>query len=108
MLPIHYDLLLNALVSFISAGVNLYYVMKHSNGKKGIRLVSCVIMIYFTIIQLAAGVGWMEYHDFGVEYLRPWMPVLYLIPVFDVIVDFKKKKPPEEEANNPWQSTGRP
>jgi hypothetical protein len=91
-ISIHYDLLINATFSAISAGVNLYYVLRHSNGKKNIRLISCGIMIYFTLIQILAAVGAITYATYGAEYLRPWMPVLYLIPVFDVIIDFKKKK----------------
>jgi hypothetical protein len=91
-ISLHYDLLLNASVSAISAAVNFYYVIRHANGKKGIRLLSCAIMIYFTLIQVFAATGVIPYAEYGAEYLRPWMPVLYLIPVFDVIIDFKKKK----------------
>lgn len=91
MSPMHYDLLLNTAISGISAAVNFYYVMKHANGKKHLRLLSCFVMLYFTTVQFMAATGIIPYYEYGAEYLRPWMPVLYLIPVFDVIVDFKKK-----------------
>jgi hypothetical protein len=90
-ISIHYDLIFNAFISAISAAANLYYVLRHANGKKNVRMVSVCIMIYFTIIQICAASGVISYATFGAEYLRPWMPVLYLIPVFDVIVDFRKK-----------------
>lgn len=92
VISLHYDLIINAIFSGISAGVNFYYVLRHANGKKGIRLISSLVMIYFTIIQLFAASGVITYATYGAEYLRPWMPVLYLIPVFDVIIDFRKKK----------------
>lgn len=91
LMQLHGDLLLNACVSAISAGANFYYVTKHANGKKGIRMVSCFIMIYFTIIQVLAAFHLLSDVDFGAVYFRPWMPVLYLIPVFDLIVDFRHK-----------------
>lgn len=102
MLIPHPDLWFNAIVSGISAAVNIYYVMRHANGKKSLRLVSAAIMIYFTIVQILAAVGSIPYAQFGVEYMRPWVPVLFLIPVFDVIVDFKRKNiPPEGGPTNP-------
>ncbi len=94
----HVHLLINGIVSLISAGANIFYIWKHANGKKYVRLVSVFVMLYFTGIQLATAFNYLDHEIFEAEYLRPWMPVLYLIPVFDVIVDFKKKKNPPKKG----------
>lgn len=89
------QLIINTAISGISAGANLYYILKHANGKKKVRLISFVAMIYFTLIQGLVVFGYLSQESFGSELLRPWMPVLYLLPVFDVIVDFKKQTVPK-------------
>lgn len=94
----HLELVVGTLVAGISACANLYYIVRHSNGKKSVRMITFVIMLYFFIVQLGVLAHLIPMYVSDSYYLRPWIPVLYVIPIFDIIVDFKPKSIPKPES----------
>jgi hypothetical protein len=83
-------LLLSSAIAFLSFLVNLSYWVVHSNGKKYIRLLTSVVMLYFSVILFMLGTGVPTGYS-GHSLVRDWLSVLFLIPVWDLIVDWKQK-----------------
>lgn len=83
-------LAINALVALASAVYNFVYFISHKNGKKHLRLLVSFIMIYFAFVYVAAVLDFLEHISFGSEYLRPFMWLLFFIPMWDARADWNR------------------
>lgn len=105
----HNLLFVDALVALVATLFNLAYFFYHPNGKKYIRAVSALVLGYFSLIQFLAFFLIISPDTYGQDFLRAWLPVLYSIPIFDIIIDWKKKSkalpPPVKKVNLQRAST---
>lgn len=88
----HFILLVDAICASIAGIVNFSYFFFHPNGKKWVRFFASIVLGYFGTIQALAFLFIINPSTHGVEYLRPWFPVLYAISVWDTQVDWSLKK----------------
>lgn len=86
-----YVLWFNALIALASSLVNFAYYFKHANGKSKLRLLSGVVLLYFAMVYISAALGLVNDETIGPEYLRTFIGVLFLLPVWDTIADWKRK-----------------
>lgn len=81
----------NAAIALVSAIFNISYFLTHANGKKHLRLLCGFIMLYFSAIYFAAALGELPLNTFGSDYLRPFLWLLFFIPMWDARIDWSGK-----------------
>lgn len=96
----HTYLLINSMVAFFAFVVNASYFLFHPNGKKWLRYFSAGWLLWFSVIEFMAYMYWLDPATHGATYIRPYLPLLYLTSVWDVMVDWEKPlaKDPRNEA----------
>jgi hypothetical protein len=81
-----------------SAIVNLAYYFTHSNGKKHIRLIAGLSMLYVTSILLQR---LLHYRIISMSEIWPFLPIFFSFPMLDAIVDWNKNKlPPNKRMDD--------
>jgi hypothetical protein len=83
-------LVINMVIALTSAVYNFVYYFSHKNGKKHLRLLCAFIMLYFAVIYGAAALNFLEHVSFGSEYLRPFIWLLFFIPMWDARADWNR------------------
>lgn len=91
-IDVHTYLLIDSLVALFSACVNFSYFLFHPNGKKWLRYLTGGWLLWFSVVEFLAFMYWIEPSTHGPLYIRPYLPILYMISAFDVMVDSAKKK----------------
>lgn len=82
--------LVNIVVLFGAAAVNFAYFKTHSNGKNLVRVWSAVVLLIILLIRAALALDWLDSNSFT-DLLRPISNLLYMIPVLDAYVDWRRK-----------------
>lgn len=82
--------LVEILITLTAAGFSVAYYVKWHNGKRWVRIVTVMIMLYFAIIHSLVLFGILDNATYDFLYIRPIMPLLYAIPCADVIVDWRR------------------
>lgn len=80
-------LIINALTGIGAGAFNLWYAIVHANGKRPLRLLSAAILFYIGIAYVFTIFGYVTEATLGPEFLRPFFPILMLLPVWDAIAD---------------------
>lgn len=79
-----------SMIAFISAAANILYWAVHRNGKGALRLLTAAIMIYFGMTTAILALEVPSSYS-GHQMIRQWLPILYIIPMWDLIIDWRHK-----------------
>lgn len=86
------DIIVGAIVAFISSIYNFSYWNRHKNGKSSLRLITSGVLLYFAVANFVLYFNFISSYPDGHTTIRTWLPVLYLIPSWDLIIDWKINK----------------
>lgn len=72
-----------------AVGYNAAYVARHKNGKHMIRGFSVLVLLVVAALRVSLALHVLPNEDFQ-DLLRPWSNLVYLLPVMDAYVDWKR------------------
>ena len=78
----------------LSAVYNIAYFIRHENGKKYLRLVSGLVLLYALALRLIMAWGRMDRTDYS-DLILPIVWLIYLLPAADAFVDWQGKRKSE-------------
>lgn len=88
---INFELFFSGSMGIICSLANLAYWLHHKNGKRNLRLLTAFILMYFGVNLILIAID-TPLQASGHVLLRQWIFLLFLIPVWDLIVDWSRNK----------------
>ena len=81
--------IVNIVVPLLASAYNAAYFFKHKNGKHLIRGFSVVVLSAILALRVCLALGVVP-NDVFQDLLRPWSNLVYMLPVMDAYVDWKR------------------
>lgn len=94
--------LINALIGFGCGLWVMKFAFTKANGKKPLRIVSGLIILFFATVYALDVLNVIEVATLGPDIVRPFLPVLYFIPVWESMSDpvHEKKDSDDKRGGN--------
>ena len=69
----------------------IIFNIRHGNGKKALRIFSGLLVLYFGISYSLHIMNLLDIGDFAPQYLTPFLPLFYFIPLWESRADVPRK-----------------